>query len=377
MTTHEKNLKRQRLENFRNQCEKRRRAKLRSRRRKTIIALIAVVSITTVILGTVYNASAKEITITEINEFTGLNSTQRIKTRGANVEDVLAERGLDISETDRLNVPTEKPVADNDDIIIKRGKKIKIKSGDYEEFVTFTKADVKDALVEAGYIPGEHDMISTDGDTIELVTISHTDETTTESIERGIEYVEDPELPVGQEKVVDEGQDGLKELQHKVTYQDGQEAERALLSENVTVEPRNKVIAKGTAVPTPEPVFLTPTPTKSSVSDNGGTVNGYSYKKKITMTATAYTTSPAENGGYSGTATGVPLGYGIAAVDPRVIPLGSKLYVTAPDGTWIYGVASAADTGGSIKGNKIDLCYPEDSDARRFGRRSCVVYVLE
>ena len=93
------------------------------------------------------------------------------------------------------------------------------------------------------------------------------------------------------------------------------------------------------------------------------------------MTATAYSTAPSENGGYTVSAMGNPLGYGIVAVDPNVIPLGSKVYVTSPDGSWSYGVASAEDTGGAIRGNKIDLCY--DTNASAFGRKSCVVYVLE
>ena len=91
--------------------------------------------------------------------------------------------------------------------------------------------------------------------------------------------------------------------------------------------------------------------------------------------ATAYSTSPSENGGYTVSAMGNPLGYGIVAVDPSVVPLGSKVYVTSADGSWSYGVASAEDTGGAIKGNKIDLCY--GSNANDFGRRSCVVYILE
>ncbi len=79
----------------------------------------------------------------------------------------------------------KKPVEDNENIVIKRGKRVTIKVGESEEVVTVTKADVKDALVEAGYIPGEYDQISSNGDnvassdTIELVSVSHTDETET------------------------------------------------------------------------------------------------------------------------------------------------------------------------------------------------------
>lgn len=373
MTTQEKT-KLEMLEEMREKREAKRQAKLKARRRKKIAAIATLTAVVTVTLGTVYNASAKEITITEINEFTGLNATQTVKTRSESVEEVLEEHGLDVAETDRLNVPAEKSVTDNEDIVITRGKRMTIKVGGYEDVVTVTKADAKDALVEAGYIPGEYDQISANGDTIELVSVSRTDEAVTETIERGIEYVDDPNLPKGQEAVVDEGQDGVKEIRHKVTYQDGEETARETLSESVTVEPRNKVIARGTAAPTPAPVNASAS-SKSTVNDNGGSVNGYKYKKKITMTATAYSTAPEENGGYTVSAMGNALKYGIVAVDPKVIPLGSKVYVTSPDGSWTYGVASAEDTGGAIKGNKIDLCYPTNATA--FGRRSCVVYVLE
>lgn len=377
MNTYEKT-KRELLEKMRQKREEKKQARLRAARRKRIAALVTLISIVFVTFGAVFNVSAKEITITEIDEFAGTNETKTVKTLSDNVEDALEKHGVDIGETDRLNVPAEKEIDDNDDIVVKRGKRVTIKAGDSECVVTVTKVNVRDALVEAGYIPGEHDMISAngdtlaDGDTIELVSVSHTDETVTETIERGVEYVDDPSLPQGTERVVDEGQDGIKEIFHKVTYQDGEEASREAVSENVIVNARNKVIARGTAVPTPEPKTIFTS--KPRQSDDGGTINGYSYSRKITMTATAYSAAPEENGGSTRSALGSPLSYGIVAVDPSVVPLGSKVYVTSPDGSWTYGIASAEDTGGAIKGNKIDLCYPDGSGG--FGKRSCVVYVL-
>lgn len=383
MTTQEKS-KYELLAQMREKRETKKQAKLRAKRRTKITAVVTLVTLVTVTLGTVFNASAKEITITEIDEFAGVNETTTVRTRSGNVEDVLEEQGFDIAETDKINVPTQKEVEDNDDIVITRGKRVTIKVGDYQETVTVTKADAAEALVEAGYIPGEHDRITTNGDmidhgdTIELVSISHTDEVTTEKIQRGVDYVDDPSMMQGQEKVVDEGYDGEKEIAHKVTYQDGAEASREALSENVVLEPKNKVIARGTATPEPKKKKLAANEavnTRSTVNDNGGYVNGYKYRKKIVMTATAYSTSATENGGYSTSAMGNPLGFGIAAVDPNVVPLGSKVYVTSADGSWTYGVASAEDTGAAIRGNKIDLCF--DTNACSFGRRSCVVYILE
>jgi 3D (Asp-Asp-Asp) domain-containing protein len=86
------------------------------------------------------------------------------------------------------------------------------------------------------------------------------------------------------------------------------------------------------------------------------------------MVATAYT---ANCDGCSGTtASGQHAGHGIVAVDPRVIPLGSHLYIPG------YGQAIAGDTGGAIHGNRVDLGFNSDSDAMQFGRRSVTVYVL-
>ncbi|WP_045926177.1 3D domain-containing protein [Bacillus siamensis] len=96
-------------------------------------------------------------------------------------------------------------------------------------------------------------------------------------------------------------------------------------------------------------------------------------KKQLTMTATAYS---ANDGGISGvTATGVDLNKNpdakVIAVDPSVIPLGSKVYVEG------YGVATAADTGGAIKGNKIDVFVAKKSDANNWGVRTVNVKVLD
>ena len=86
------------------------------------------------------------------------------------------------------------------------------------------------------------------------------------------------------------------------------------------------------------------------------------------MEATAYL--PTDGDGYGITATGIPATYGVAAVDPYVIPLGSRLYIPG------YGEAIAADTGGAIYGNRIDLCMESYSECMNFGRRYVTVYVL-
>lgn len=70
-------------------------------------------------------------------------------------------------------------------------------------------------------------------------------------------------------------------------------------------------------------------------------------------------------------------GPGVVAVDPRVIPLGTRLYIASTDGTADYGYALPGDTGGAIKGNKIDLFFSTASQVRQFGRRNVTVYILD
>lgn len=92
--------------------------------------------------------------------------------------------------------------------------------------------------------------------------------------------------------------------------------------------------------------------------------------RTITMRSTAYTSDPAENGGYSTTAMGTAIRYGVAAVDPNVIPLGTRLYIEG------YGYARAEDTGGAIKGNRIDLVFGSKSQSNNWGRRTVRVTIL-
>ena len=91
------------------------------------------------------------------------------------------------------------------------------------------------------------------------------------------------------------------------------------------------------------------------------------------MTATAYTA------GYGGadycTGTGTTVRVGTVAVDKRVIPLGTRMYIVSADGSVVYGMAVAEDTG--VKGNKVDLYYNTYQECINFGRRTCSVYILE
>ena len=173
-------------------------------------------------------------------------------------------------------------------------------------------------------------------------------------------------LNAGSTEVVREGEMGEKTFKYRVKYENGEEVSRELIEANVTKNPVDKIVEYGNTV---EVNTTTATPSAASAKLN--------YKYVIECNATAYDLSAEENGGYAGqTATGVPLDKGVIAVDPRVIPLGSRVYIEALDGSWTYGYAVAADTGGAIKGNRVDLCYRTRSECIQFGRRKCRVYVL-
>ncbi|MCH5188528.1 MAG: G5 domain-containing protein [Oscillospiraceae bacterium] len=185
--------------------------------------------------------------------------------------------------------------------------------------------------------------------------------TETESISHNIIRRANLEMPKGVTVTVQEGSDGAKEVKYHIVYDNGVEVDRVALSSEVIYAPQDKIVEYGTAE-------------NMAVDVNN---QNFQYKYVLECTATAYDPSPEENGGYGGmSATGVPLQKGVIAVDPKVIPLGSRVYIEALDGSWSYGYAVAADTGGAIKGNRVDLLFMTKGECYEFGRRKCRVYVL-
>lgn len=173
--------------------------------------------------------------------------------------------------------------------------------------------------------------------------------------------VSDASLEKGKTRIKTKGVNGLKRTTYEVTTENGKEVNRTVLSEEIVKNSVTQVVAVGTKAKS----------SKKTVKTSGG--KSLNYSKKLTVTATAYTSSGGK------TASGKAAQYGVIAVDPKVIPLGTKLYVESTDDgkTWKYGYCVAGDTGGAIKGNKIDLYYNSESECLRFGRRSAVVYVLD
>ena len=163
---------------------------------------------------------------------------------------------------------------------------------------------------------------------------------------------EDANIPKGVEELAQSGSVGKRVIIQEKTSKDGQVIETKEI----------KVISE-------EP--MNPRIVKVGTKDNMvSTEQGHkTYSRKVVMEASAYLST--DGGGHGITATGVMATRGIVAVDPNVIPLGSKVFIPG------YGVALAADTGGYIIGNRIDLVMDTYSEAMNFGRRDIDVYILD
>ncbi len=190
------------------------------------------------------------------------------------------------------------------------------------------------------------------GMVIHVVGVSEEQELEQERIESRTVYQPDPALAWGESRV-SRGQDGVHYRQYRVVYENGQVISRELIAEWYDPEPVDTVIyyspatAPPTPLPTAMPVQLAP----------GDVPDGLDVLRVMRVYATWYNPAscgrPPSDPSYGITATGVPVDRGVVAVDPSVIPLGTRMYIPG------YGYGVAADTGGGIRGNMIDLGYPD------------------
>ena len=214
----------------------------------------------------------------------------------------------------------------------------------------------------------------TDGMKITVTRSVHNTETYTAAIPYETTYCYDSTLPAGLESVVTEGADGLLLCTANVVYLDGQESSRTITKQTVIRQPVNKVVAVGTGTDIPVSKF----------SDRGlvitedkiilPTGEALPYKGTMQAKGTAYTHTDPGCDMYTATQTVVHIG--TVAVDPRVIPYGTRMFIVSNDGEYIYGVSTAEDCGKSIKQDRIDLYYPTRGECLQFGERDCTIYFL-
>lgn len=265
---------------------------------------------------------------------------------------------------------------------ISYGYPVYITVGENTEKIDFFGGTVEEALKEAGYFPDEFDFVEPALDTqisdtiyIDYTDIDYITTTEDETIFHGTETVYSGKLAYGDKKITVNGKDGVKRTTYVEKTVNGTTVSKKAtetvtltkaVDEKVTIGTKAENLTyadvKSVSVLKPE--------SEIEIDENGIPVK---YKSKMTVRATAYT--------YTGNkcATGVSPKPGYIAVNPKIIPYGTKMYIKTADGEYIYGYAVAADTGGFVKKHPtgVDLFFGSVSECKKFGVRSCEIYILE
>ena len=262
-----------------------------------------------------------------------------------------------------------------------------ITDGEAVYTVTGQPDDTEGALALAGVEVSERDRVTSalQADGSVAVTVERPVTTYEELIVDLLPYdtlrQADPDLLLGEEQVVQAGVQGAVSARSRVvTDPDGS---LSITSMGTTVsQPVDEIVAYGTQV---EPVTQSWLSVTDDVlthidanADGSGTLTTASgqelpYTQVLSCKATAYTT---QRQSWKKTATGTTARVGAIAVDPRVIPYGTRMFIVSADGSITYGVATAEDCGGNIKGNRIDLFFDTYDECVSFGVRACDVYLL-
>lgn len=192
----------------------------------------------------------------------------------------------------------------------------------------------------------------TPGETIRVYRVREETQSDTVVLPFATETRPDPSVFRGERLVLQKGHNGVGVVNYRLLWADGVQVSNQVIGEETQVAPQSEIIGIGTAVP--------------EVVSRGVS---YRFSQSLSMIATGYWADPSWSNGR--TATGRPALYGVVAVDPRMIALGSRLYIPG------YGLAVAGDTGGAIKGSRVDLCFNDGRSADNWGVRAVTVYVLD
>lgn len=287
----------------------------------------------------------------------------------------LDEAGIEVDVDEFSTTQTEDGVYD---ITVQRNDLVKVTyCGEVLE-VKIEDKTVGDLLLRAGIPTGEGYEVSADlseapYDGMELL-VNHyvvNQETYTLDIPFETTTVEDPYMPEGKEMILTEGVVGQVLCTAEVEYLNSQEISRKVTSKKMIQEPVTQVVSVGTGelsgyqsdmlVITDDEIIL---PTGEVLT----------YYKTDTFHATAYT--QYDEGCNNTTATMTPVRWGVVAVDPSVIPYGTRMFIVDEDMGFVYGLATAEDCGGAIVGHRMDLFMDTLTEAFRYGRRDVTVYFL-
>lgn len=321
---------------------------------------IALLIVALFMLGTgtitAYQSLSKTVAIVEdgkVTQYETLNNT---------VEDILKAQEIVLGEKDVVEPSLDTTIEDGMKIVVERWRPTVNVDVNGTTSTLKTTALTVGELIEDRHIKiDEHSTITPaldtpveDGFNVEVKTREVSIEIVQEEIPFEVKVEETANLAPGEQKVITEGVNGLAEKTVEIVRFGGEVQSETIKQEITLTEPQTKVVKEG----------------KKNVIKDSATGKTYEYTKALTLEATAYTDIDGDK--WAGiTASGRPTFVGMVAVDPKVIPLGTILYVED------YGIAIAGDTGGAIKGHDIDLFMNTRSEARSFGRRDKQVYVLK
>lgn len=283
------------------------------------------------------------------------------------ISSVLEEHNIKIGNKDKVSPDINTKLGAENKVSIHRAVPVTVKVDG--KIITFNSAEetVADMLAVEGIEVASEDKVEPKLETaldkdlkVNIVRVDSKIVKETKDIDFETVIKNDDELDKGKTKTVTEGKKGSKETTYEVVYEDGKQVSKTKVSEKVTKKPVDKVVKKGTAVRV-----------EASKNDSTGVVSrgdSNGYKKKYNMVATAYSI-------HGLTASGNRTvrdknGLSTIAVDPRVIPLGTIVYIPG------YGKAIAHDTGSAIKNYKIDLFMNTSREAMNWGVRNVEVYII-
>lgn len=339
--------------------------------KETAVVVFAVLFSIIASIG-IYSASSKHVTIACDGTVRSFNTTS------GTVREVIRNNGIVLSEHDYISVPIESRLGRTNEIVIKRAIPVYVVLDGSEKKVMTYRDTVEEVLRQEGIVPGEKDEVigcalsdKVEKDMcIKVLRTTELCETESEKIPFKVIEKENWDLEKGTRRVTRAGKEGTKENQYKVIIHGGIEIARQLIKSAVISAPIDEIIEYGTA---------------STHKTSRGDI--LKYRKVLDVKATAYTSSFKDTGKHPWhpefgiTYTGIKAKRGVIAVDPKVIPLGTKVYVEIAGDMPDYGFAVAADIGGAIKGNKIDLYFEDEKTVKewdsQWGWKWAKVYILD
>jgi uncharacterized protein YabE (DUF348 family) len=323
----------------------------RARQRVRAVSMVT----TALVLATLGGAGAQPAQAVQV-ELVYDGRTEAISTTARTVGELLAERGVFLGPSDLVVPSLETALQDGLRVTVFRAIPVRLTADGVTREVRVVGRTVADILARAGVALGPHDRVTPDlwqelepGGHVRVVRVREESVVRRQTLPyRTVEQVVPTYLP-HPPRVLVEGRNGIVEHVYRLVYEDGRLVRKEKVSSRVVRQAQPRVVRVG----------------RGYVPSRGELAR----RPSLVVVATAY--APNHGRGVDGvTATGLPARRGVVAVDPRVIPLGSIVYVED------YGVAIAADTGGAIRGNRVDVCFDTPREAYRWGRRTVRLYIL-